>query len=240
MSEPSITPPPSLADQRSRSWPGFAVGIAATVAIVVAVVNLWPDSDPPRAVTTDESHFFPDVTSGTVAGLPGQPGVPTPEDPVGPTTTVSLDLFAGGAPEAVAAVLAAAGDPSQLFELAIYPSYLFVAYRDPADPGHIDRREWRGKVSTAEPNIIDDRVDSDSEPKLFTPAEVDLTRLVALVTDAPTHYDIPTKVTHILIDRFLPFDQRVLVRVYSTPVDGRSGGGYVSYTIDGSVVRVCC
>ena len=45
-------------------------------------------------------------------------------------------------------------------------------------------------------------------------------------------------VTHVLIDRFLPFDQRVLIRVYATPTDGRSGGGYVQYTLDGTYVKV--
>lgn len=237
MSDPSVTPPPSLADRRDRTVPGFLGGIALTVAAVLAVINLWPEADPPSAVTTD-SHFFPDL--GTMA-VPTGPGAPTPSSTLVPTTTsLATDLFSTGTPEAVSAVLAAAGNPTQLYELAIYDTYLFVAYRDPADASHIDRREWRGGVGSAEPNIIDDRVDSRSEPKLFTPAEVDLTRLPAMIADAPTHYDVPVEVTHILIDRFLPFDERVLVRVYASPVDGRSGGGYVSYAIDGSVVRACC
>ena len=48
------------------------------------------------------------------------------------------------------------------------------------------------------------------------------------------------RVSHVIIDRFLPFDQRVLVRVYAQPVDGRGGGGYVSYTSDGTRVKTCC
>ena len=45
-------------------------------------------------------------------------------------------------------------------------------------------------------------------------------------------------VTHIIINRFLPFDERVLIRVYATPTDGRSGGGYVQYTLDGTFVKI--
>ena len=43
----------------------------------------------------------------------------------------------------------------------------------------------------------------------------------------PSHYDIPVTISHILINRFLPFDERVLVRVYAVPVEGSptSGGG---------------
>jgi len=41
-----------------------------------------------------------------------------------------------------------------------------------------------------------------------------------------------------IIDRFLPFDERVLIRVYASPPDGRSGGGYVQYTLDGTFVEV--
>ena len=51
---------------------------------------------------------------------------------------------------------------------------------------------------------------------------------------------MPTHVTHVLVTRFLPFDQRVLIRVYATPDDGRSGGGYVSYDTAGAFVKVCC
>ena len=47
-------------------------------------------------------------------------------------------------------------------------------------------------------------------------------------------------VSHVIIDRFLPFDERVLFRVYTSPTDGRSGGGYVSYDTSGALVGVCC
>jgi hypothetical protein len=100
---------------------------------------------------------------------------------------------------------------------------------------------WRDhQVDDAETNPIDDRVNADTEPSLFGPGEIDPGLFPGLIADAPTHYGMPTHVTHVLVTRFLPFDQRVLIRVYATPDDGRSGGGYVSYDTAGVFVKACC
>jgi hypothetical protein len=152
-----------------------------------------------------------------------------------------VSLFAGGAAGAAAEVIGAAGQPSRFIEISIYPTYLFVAYVDRVNPANIDERSWRdGEVSEAEPNTIDDRVDADTEPALFTLEGIDLSIVPQLVADAATRYGMPVDISHIIIDRFLPFDERVLFRVYATPSDGRSGGGYVSYDTAGSLVKVCC
>jgi hypothetical protein len=98
---------------------------------------------------------------------------------------------------------------------------------------------WRaGEVDDAAPNPIDDRVDADSEPKLFALADLDLGVIPQLTADAPNRFDLDVGVTHIIINRFLPFDERVLIRVYASPTDGRSGGGYVQYALDGTFVKV--
>jgi hypothetical protein len=144
-------------------------------------------------------------------------------------------LFTTGLPEAVAELLAAAGQPQDLHDLAIYPSYVFVTFR--AGDGLV-RSLWRdGTVSLDEPAAIGTLDLAD----LFGLGDVDLARIPSLIADAPTHYPIEGVVSHVLIDRFRPFDERVLVRVYVLPVDGDpSEAGYVSYTADGAVVRVCC
>jgi hypothetical protein len=153
----------------------------------------------------------------------------------------AADLFGDGPASAVQEVLAAAGQPDRLIEVTIYPSYLFVAYVDPHQPDRIDRRMWRdGQVDAADANPIDDRVDSGTTPKLFGVGDLQLDRIPAIVADAPSHYAEPVRVTHVIVDRFLPFDSRVLVRVYASPPDDPTGGGYVSYTADGTVVKVCC
>jgi hypothetical protein len=244
---PSVPPdysgPPDGSDPLGASkpapggWLRLLLGLAVTAALLVGVVLLWPDGGGDEDPATDEAA---PRSPTTLVDAPPGPDLPDlPGMPSGDGT--GIDLFSQGAPEAVAEVLEAAGGPQQVYELAIYPTYLFVAYRDPVEPSHLDRRMWRaGTVQPPDANPIDDRVDADTEPGLFAPGELDLARLPAMVADARARYGVPVDATHVLIDRFLPFDERVLVRVYATPSDGRSGGGYVTYTPDGTFVEVCC
>jgi hypothetical protein len=243
-STPDYSGPPDGSDPLGTSkpapggWLRLLLGLGLTAALLVGVVLAWPDGGGDADTGDDEAG--PRAPTTLVDGSPG-PDLPGLTPGPSPGDEEDVDLFSEGAAEAVAEVLEAAGDPQQVFELAIYPTYLFVAYRDPAEPSHLDRRMWRGgSVQPADANPIDDRVDADTEPGLFAPGEVDLGRLPAMVADARTRYGVPVDATHVLIDRFLPFDRRVLVRVYATPSDGRSGGGYVTYTPDGTFVDVCC
>jgi hypothetical protein len=238
-----------MPDGHGRPGLVLLVGLLLSAAVCAGVIVAWPDDD-----RTERTETAADAFAGFSTSVPGATGEPSsndglpdgfPEDFVpgleGDDDGPVVSLFDGGAADAVAEVVSAAGGPTQFIELAIYPTYAFVAYRDPDQPGNIDQRQWRdGDVSDAEPNMIDDRVDASTEPALFTLEGLDLTLIPALAADAVTRYDVPVEVTHILIDRFLPFDERVLLRVYATPTDGRSGGGYVSYDTAGSFVKVCC
>lgn len=226
-------------DDRARSWLILAGGLAATAAVVVGLIAVWPDDDDSSDTRATGSVAVDDTTTtqpGTGTGEPSQQSTTVP------TSTVVLDdLFHGDLPAAYGALLTAAGNPMQIIELAVYDHYAFLAYRDPAGPGNLDRRTWRdGVVSEAEANTIEDRVDAETEPSLFGPGEINPDLVAQLIADAPTHFDLATAVSHVLVDRFLPFDERVLIRVYATPTDGRSGGGYVSYDTAGTLVRVCC
>ena len=227
----------SSSDDRTKTWLIVAGGVAATVAALVALLALWPEDEPrrPGEVAASTTAAPGPTTSGAGTGEPSQqPSSTTAGEP-------AADLFAGGLPAALADLRAAAGDPAEAIEVSVYPGYAFLAYRDPSAPGNLDRRMWRdGEVGPAEPNPIADRVDAGTEPDLFGLAEVDPSLLEGLVADAPSRYDLPVEVTHVIIDRFLPFDERVLFRVYATPTDGRSGGGYVSYDTAGALVGVCC
>jgi hypothetical protein len=218
----------------------FAGGLVATVAAVVGLVALWPSDDggtervDSDRSTTNTSRDGPGTTSSD--GALGEPSERT-------TTTAGpgepVDLFAAGADGALADMVAAAGSPIEAIEISVYPTYAFLAYRDPEAPEHLDRRSWRDghDQDDAAANPIDDRVDADTTPQLFRIGEVDLSILAGLVDDAQGRFSRPVGVTHVIIDRFLPFDDRVLIRVYATPTDGRSGGGYVQYTLDGTFVK---
>ena len=174
--------------------------------------------------------------------MPGAQGEPsgTPTTLAAAEPAEPAQLFEAGAEDAIAEMAAAAGGADQAIQMAVYPTYAFLSYRSPEDQTHIDRRSWRdGKdQDDAAPNPIYDRVDADSAPRLFPIAGVDLAILPRLIDDAPRRFSGAVAVTHVLVDRFLPFDQRVLIRVYASPTDGRSGGGYVQYTVDGTFVKV--
>jgi hypothetical protein len=216
----------------------FGGGLLLTIAAVAALVVLWPDDDDGDVVAQITSTTVADGTT-TVSGATGEPS--------GQSTTTVADaepaepaqLFEAGADNAIAEMAAAAGGPTQAMQVAVYPNYAFLAYRSPGDPAHIDRRSWRDGTDQddAAPNPIYDRVDGDTEPRLFPLSAVPLAKLPRLIDDAPRRFTGSVGVTHVLIDRFLPFDERVLIRVYASPTDGRSGGGYVQYTADGSYVK---
>jgi hypothetical protein len=236
-----VGPPPGR--PRAGGLLVFAGGILATLALVAALVLWWPDDDAPvRADDTAAQPLDtidPGATGSTTAGS-GEPSQTTAPPATAPSAPAD-DLFGGDLPAAVDALVSAAGGPTQAIGLSVYPDYAFLAYRDPGRPADLDRRMWRdGEVGPAAPNPIDDRVDADTEPQLFPISGLDLGILPRLVADAATRYDREVEVTHVIIDRFLPFDPRVLIRVYATPADGRSGGGYVSYDTGGALVGVCC
>ncbi|HJR24051.1 MAG TPA: hypothetical protein VJ804_01150 [Acidimicrobiales bacterium] len=208
-------------------WLGLLLGILVTTGLVVALVVAWPEDD--ERALADVGALTPTTRYG-VGELPPFPELP--ELPTG-TPTPTAQLFASGLPEAIAQVLAAAGEPRELQEIAVYPDYAIVTFRS---GDQLTRAAWRNGIvaTTPAPAGVLELAD------LFSSEETDLARIPSLVADAPTHYPVPVTVTHVLIDRFLPFDERVLVRVYASPPGDPSAGGYVSYAADGTLVRVCC
>src|SRR5688572_28962503 len=130
MTEPVLPP----REGRARTALLFAGGILATLALVAAVVLRWPDDD------DDEGEVVSGGTPTTAAtdtpgGTTGEPseqttttGSPAPNEPVA--------LFEAGAEDALAEMAAAAGHPDQAIEVAVYPTYAFLAYRSTTDPSH--------------------------------------------------------------------------------------------------------
>ena len=96
----------------------------------------------------------------------------------------------------------------------------------------------RRPAATPEPHPIDDRVDADTEPASSRLDELDPRVIPALVADAVSHYDVPLRLTHVIIDRFLPVrpaGARPGVRpARPTPA---AGAAYASYTTDGTSRR---
>ena len=225
-------------DERTKDWLLWALGIVASLAAGVALVVLWPEGDDEPAASGGTAPTSASAT--TVEGATGEPSATTAGGPSSTDVPEELDLFAGGdLAGALADLTIAAGSPTEVIELDVYPGYAFLAYRDPGTPDHIDRRVWRDReVGPPDPNPIDDRVDADTAPQLFPITELDPGAIERSIAATPQHFDLPVAVTHVIVDRFLPFDDRVLIRVYASPTDGRSGGGYVRYTTSGDLVAV--
>ena len=103
--------------------------------------------------------------------------------------------------------------PPSCIELAIYPTYVFVAYRDPADPSASSRGMWRdgdGRRRRAQPDRRSGR--RRPEPELFGLGRRSTSRRIPpLVADAPTHYDVPVD-GHPRADRPLPAVRRAGAR----------------------------
>ena len=146
-------------------------------------------------------------------GVPGLAGRRPPSPPT--------QLFVVGPDAAVQDVLAAAGDPPQLIELAIYPDLPVRRVPRPGRPGLASRVACGAAARSTTPSPTRSTTRSTRPPPRSCSASTSSTSrsslLPPLVQDAATHYDDPVEVTHVLIDRFLPFDQRVLVRVYASP-----------------------
>ena len=95
---------------------------------------------------------------------------------------------------------------------------------------------WRF-AAMAEPQQMLDMEIEELPDKLFDLTEIDATKVPGMTEQALAQFpEAGMEVTHVIVDRFLPFDTRVLARVYVSHPE-RGGGGYVEFTPDGSFVE---
>jgi hypothetical protein len=151
---------------------------------------------------------------------------------------------------AVAAYRAALGtDAVQALQFTIHfpvggTAYAALQSQDPAQPANVDERDWRdGKVG--EPSPVRLTGTGTLAENLFAMSSVNW----AAVADAlPGAKDLVAQklgnpladssgVTHVIVQKDLPFSDHTVARVY---VDGgaRTTGGYVQYLADGTLDKV--
>ena len=155
-----------------------------------------------------------------------------------PATLGSESLFTGTRAAELAKMYRAhlGGQPVRVLELALYPSYAFLEAQDPKAPKNVDRYAFRdGRIGEAEAVRLS-FVHGKLESNLFDLDEVALDKLPQLIKTTLTELGYEKgEVSHVLVERNLPFTKNVVVRVY---VSGPRDSGRIDFTADGKVQQV--
>lgn len=157
-----------------------------------------------------------------------------------PTTTKKV-LGPEFVTAAGAAFQAELGDFKAL-EITIHPDQprAVAQAQDPAKPANIDAYEFTGgNVGSPSPVTLTGDT-SDLEANLFLASSIAWDQIPAMMEQAVVEIgelEGSTGVTHLIIQKNLPFDEDTVINIY---VDGgtRSQGGYVSFLNDGTLKRV--
>lgn len=225
--------------RRALGWTAGFLAVCAVVGVLVALVydRLGDDEDRTETVAVTEAPRLPG------SGGRGDDDTDEPEqaDPATSTTVttapVPVDLIGTDAGPAFEAFMAHFGVAFQSVELVLYRDYAILQAQDPAAPTHLDRYLFRdGEV--ADPDPVRLSGGEDFTPELFSLDEIPVDQLPAMAAQALDVYELEREeVTHVIIGRFLPFDDRVSVRVYVSDPE-RGGGGYARFTTAGELVDV--
>jgi len=245
MPQDPATPP----SNRGRN---VALGVMALVAIggaaaVVVLVSGGDDSSsvaPASTVTIATAPPSLDsvvtVTVPTITEPPAEAPTTVPAVVV-PATTVAViveapNLFTGTQAAAVITEIGAArgAAPLRLLQAIIYPGYAFAQVQDPSIPANVDEYQWRDTLGSPAPVTLTG--DGDLEANLFSDTEVNWAAIPALVATALAQIPIEgAEVTHVIVQRNLPFTDTVQIRVFVT---GTRGSGYLDADAQGNVIAV--
>lgn len=247
------TPGPSPAPESGGSKTAYILlGVAVVIILgLVAffVTQLGDDEDKVVDGQAAPSVTIPDITvpditipeitipQVTVPGATAAPTVVVPTQPAAPTTAVPLDLLTSDQLPAVIAQIATArgAAPLRILSANLYGEYVIVQVQDPNIPANVDQYMWRnGTVGAPEPVTL--MGDGDLEANLFSDSEVNWAAIPGLVATALAQIPIEgATVTHINVERNLPFSADVQIRVF---VDGTRGSGFLDADAQGNVLEV--
>jgi hypothetical protein len=223
--------------------PLLVVVAIAAVAVVGYLVYGWVASgfDGDDVAADEVGAAIGDVGGGGGGGSGTGSGR---EHPGSTTTTVApegpRDLLRTDATQPFAAFAKIYdGQPVKVNEILVYEDRATIEVQVPAEPTHLDEYVWHGGTGVSGPEPVDLlSMEVDELPqKVFDLSELDATKLPAMASQGLAQFpEEGMEVTHVIIDRFLPFDNRVLVRVYVSHPE-RGGGGYVEFTPDGGLVE---
>ena len=226
-------------DASSRRILVIAALATPIVLAVFLLVAVFQDRSPGAGTTlTDDS---PGTTPTVDRAGEGEPTTTTAVTD-GSTSTGPVDLLADASP-ALGGFAAIHETTPRVRSLVLYPDSATVEVQVPTEPTYVDEYRWsEGDVTGPEPLQLLDMETEELERKLFDLSEVDPAVVAAaaqqMLANCPGD---GLELTHVIIERdLLPDEQnRVLMLVYaSNPV--RGGGGYISFSLDGAMVRNAC
>jgi hypothetical protein len=243
-SDPTGHGGPIITDSDSRSMRWLFVGLSLLVLVIggVATAVLLPDSTDDSATPAavgSEGGVGSGGGVGSAGGGPGGNGQGAGGQGSPPSEDVAFDLFTDPMP-AIRSFRQAVGGTVVARELVLYPDYAILEYQDQAQPTHIDRVLWRrGGLSPPDPVTLSQGFTPEVEASLFDAEEVRFRRLDQMTADALALFDHlgAAEVTHVIVNRFLPWDEDVNVRVYVDDRE-RGGGGYVRFRPGGALIEV--
>ncbi|HRB04697.1 MAG TPA: hypothetical protein PLP26_15095 [Ilumatobacteraceae bacterium] len=248
-------------DQPSPSNGGRNVALAVMAVIALGGAGLvaylvTSSNDDARSVAPASTFTVPTVSS--FDSLPVIPVITLPpsEEPttvpatvpatvvvettVAPATTVAVvepvNLFSGTqAADVIAQIGVARGAaPLRILQAIIYPGYAFAQVQDPSIPANVDEYQWRDTLGSPSPVTL--MGDGDLEANLFSDTDVNWTAIPALVDAALAQIPIEgAEVTHVFVQRNLPFTDIVQIRVF---VNGTRGSGYLDADAQGNILAV--
>lgn len=244
---------PTPAPQQSSSKMAYILlGVAVVIVLgLVAffVTQVGDDEEASGEATvpslTTPEVIVPDLTVPeitipqiTVPGVSTAPSVVVPVPPSAPTTVAApTDLLISDQLPAVIAQIATArgAAPLRILSANLYGEYVIVQVQDPTNPANVDQYMWRnGAVGAPEPVTLTG--DGDLESNLFSDTEVNWAVIPGLVAQALAQIPIEgATVTHINVERNLPFSADIQIRVF---VDGTRGSGFLDADAQGNVINV--
>lgn len=131
------------------------------------------------------------------------------------------------------------GGPTRVLEMLIYPTYGYAQIQDPKKLENVDQYDMRnGKVQDGAPVKFVGHTPTVADLKeiTFDIGEVDFAAVPKMAKDAPAQLKIDDgKVTHMILQRPLPFNKEVRFRVY---VNGSRKDGSVEYDAKGNMKKV--
>jgi actin-like ATPase involved in cell morphogenesis len=202
------------ADRSSRRLQWVATLVTPLAIVGLIVYQVIRAQDLPAGLTTDDASESGPESSVNLL-----------EDP-----TPALDALAG-----------VYEGPPQVRELVLNPTLATMDTQVPDGSGHVDQYLWHADGSIDGPEPVNEAI-AQNQGEPFTIAEID--PAVLPITTQNMLQNCPgdgLELTHVVIERAPSLDSqnRPLMLVYAENPD-RGGGGYIAYTLDGSVVANYC